>query len=65
MVRAIVKLDELLLWLKEQGHTGAVTIHFAQGTPNRVEIPKEPQRIVLDSSRPHRRVLTATVESRG
>lgn len=29
-------------------HTGPVIIHFAQGHPNSVELPKEPERIRLD-----------------
>jgi hypothetical protein len=30
-----------------QRHTGAVTLHFAQGCPLRIEIPREPRRIHL------------------
>jgi hypothetical protein len=41
-------LDAVLAWLSEQGHTGRVTIHFAQGTPTRVELPREPQWVLLE-----------------
>lgn len=32
-------------------HTGPVVVHFAQGSPNVIEIPCEPTRISLDSGK--------------
>ena len=47
-------LDDL--W--RQRHTGPITIHFAQGVPNVVEIPEAPMRIALDNREPVRADLT-------
>lgn len=38
---------EALQQFYAQQFTGAVTIHFAQGHPNAIEIPQEPTRIRL------------------
>jgi hypothetical protein len=48
--------DDLLRRLKGEQYMGVVVVHLAQGSPNHVEIPCEPQRIVLD--KPHRRMQT-------
>ena len=37
----------LLMRLWRLQHTGPVIVHFAQGHPNVVEIPGEPERIPL------------------
>lgn len=29
-------------------HTGPVVFHFAEGSPNAVEVPRKPERIKLD-----------------
>jgi hypothetical protein len=40
--------DAWLVNVYAQRFTGPVTIHFAQGVPNVVEIPCQPTKIVLD-----------------
>jgi hypothetical protein len=42
---------ELLTQLWKDQHTGPVIIHFAQGTPNAVELPAEPTRIKLEAGK--------------
>lgn len=39
---------QMLQKLHDEKHTGPVVVHFAQGHPNVVEIPKEPERIKLE-----------------
>jgi hypothetical protein len=53
-----VSVEELFAWLKEQQHTGTVTIHLLHGTPKRIEVPRQPQIITLDSSRKPARLDT-------
>lgn len=48
-----VSFPDLLRTLFAEKHTGPITIHFAQGHPNRLEIPCEPTRIVLDKAGKH------------
>jgi hypothetical protein len=48
--------EDLFRRLKSEQYNGVVTVHLAQGSPNHVEIPCEPQRIVLD--KPNRRMQT-------
>jgi hypothetical protein len=38
---------ETLDTLYKTRHTGPIVIHFAQGHPNSIEVPCEPQRIRL------------------
>jgi hypothetical protein len=49
---------EVLEGFYRDKHTGPVTVHFAQGVPNVVEIPEEPMRIRLDKREPLRASLT-------
>lgn len=44
-----VSFPYLLAALHQAKHTGAVVIHFSQGTPGKVEFPCEPTRIALDN----------------
>lgn len=39
----------IMAWLKQQGHTGPITVHLLHGKPKSVDFPREPQRIVLDA----------------
>jgi hypothetical protein len=38
----------VMAWLKQQGHTGAITVHLLHGKPKSVDFPREPQRILLE-----------------
>lgn len=42
---------DVLRDIHAQRHTGAVTIHFAQGHPNVIEFPCAPTKIRLDSGK--------------
>lgn len=44
---------ELLERLFADKHTGPVTVHFAQGVPNVIEIPGEATKIRLDKRARH------------
>lgn len=57
-VTAPPSLEELFALLHAQQYRGAVVIHFDQGKPNHVEIPRQPQRIVLDKPKRLRAPLT-------
>ncbi len=56
-----MSFDELLALLKEQGHTGAITVHLLHGTPKRIDVPAEPQRILLDTKPSVSRKLDSVV----
>lgn len=43
-----VSFPSLLEKLHKASHTGPVILHFAQGSPNTVEIPPPPMRFRLD-----------------
>lgn len=38
----------VMKWLKQQGHTGPIMVHMLHGDPKTVDLPREPQRILLD-----------------
>lgn len=44
-----MSLEELFAWLANQQHTGPVTIHMLHGKAKRIEVPRQPQIITLDS----------------
>lgn len=37
----------VMAWLAQQGHTGPITVHLLHGTPQTIDFPREPQRIIL------------------
>lgn len=54
LLQDVEAFADVLAKLHAQQHTGAVTIHFAQGYAVRVELPGEPIRIKLDNGRRRR-----------